>query len=447
MPTNTTNYNLVKPTKATDNADINVINTNMDTIDTQMKINADAAAAAVAPGAATDTVIGTRTIIDTVVAATGADTPTNLWSKLGNIIKQITGGAAWYTAPAMTIAAIATALGLKAPLASPALTGVPTAPTATPNNNSAQIANTAYADAGDALKADSSTLTAHEALQTAHGAVSAPTASKMLVRDASGRSQVAAPSAAADIARKDTVDAVQTNLTEHVADSSYQVATGTATALIVPMATLVNGYSKTFIASATSTSTAKTINGKPFYKPGTTLSPSLVINKAYTVWYNLASDCFFIKASAEGTATQAQVLANVPFSNEEDTGLLGTMPNRGVFNLGLGVNVPDGYYSGGTTANGRNSISGTGLTVNTADGWTMTATGLPFKPSIIQLTLDSTHWTIHTDSTNPKNVGTQSISVYRDASSYAAPPVATYSTNGFIAPVGTYGNYTWLAIE
>ena len=38
-----------------------------------------------------------------------------------------------------------------------------------------------------------------------HGAVSAPTASKLVIRDASGRAQFAAPSAAADAAIKSTV--------------------------------------------------------------------------------------------------------------------------------------------------------------------------------------------------------------------------------------------------
>jgi hypothetical protein len=42
----------------------------------------------------------------------------------------------------------------KAPLASPALTGTPTAPTATANTNTTQIATTAYADAIAALKAN-----------------------------------------------------------------------------------------------------------------------------------------------------------------------------------------------------------------------------------------------------------------------------------------------------
>jgi hypothetical protein len=42
---------------------------------------------------------------------------------------------------------VTTALGLKAPLASPALTGTPTAPTAAPGTNNTQVATTAYADA------------------------------------------------------------------------------------------------------------------------------------------------------------------------------------------------------------------------------------------------------------------------------------------------------------
>ena len=44
-----------------------------------------------------------------------------------------------------------TALGLKAPLANPALTGTPTAPTAAPGTNTTQIATTAYATAADAV--------------------------------------------------------------------------------------------------------------------------------------------------------------------------------------------------------------------------------------------------------------------------------------------------------
>jgi hypothetical protein len=51
-----------------------------------------------------------------------------------------------------------------------------------------------------------------------------------MTRDAAGRAQVVAPSVAADIARKDTVDAVQTNLTNHAALTNPHSATASPTA-------------------------------------------------------------------------------------------------------------------------------------------------------------------------------------------------------------------------
>jgi hypothetical protein len=61
---------------------------------------------------------------------------------------------------------------------------------------------------------------AHAALTSAHSATSAATANRIMMRDANGRAKVAAPSAADDIARKDTVDAVQTNLNVHANTSA-----------------------------------------------------------------------------------------------------------------------------------------------------------------------------------------------------------------------------------
>ena len=58
---------------------------------------------------------------------------------------------------------------------------------------------------------------------TPHRATSTATANKIIIRDASGRAKVAAPSAADDIARKDTVNAVQTNLNTHTADNTKHV--------------------------------------------------------------------------------------------------------------------------------------------------------------------------------------------------------------------------------
>ena len=62
---------------------------------------------------------------------------------------------------------------------------------------------------------DHATIDAHMTSATAHGSTSAATANAIIQRDAAGRAKIVAPSAIDDIARKDTVDAVQTNLTTH----------------------------------------------------------------------------------------------------------------------------------------------------------------------------------------------------------------------------------------
>lgn len=152
---------------------------------------------------------------------------------------------------------------------------------------------------------------------------------------------------------KNIVNDIEDKLNKHIDDSLYQEAGGTATAITLSMLTLKNGYSKTFIATANNNGSATTINGKPLYKPGTTTAPNIKAGKAYTVWYNSVSDCFFLQASAEGDATVAQVLAGAIFSTDDDTGLVGAMSNNTGTNKALALNetwvIPKGYHDG----NGR----------------------------------------------------------------------------------------------
>ena len=71
---------------------------------------------------------------------------------------------------------ITTALGTKAPLASPALTGVPTAPTAAANTDTTQVATTAFAKAeADAAQAAAEATAAADATTKANAAQSAAT--------------------------------------------------------------------------------------------------------------------------------------------------------------------------------------------------------------------------------------------------------------------------------
>lgn len=142
------------------------------------------------------------------------------------------------------------------------------------------------------------------------------------------------------------------NVNATLSDRVYQTASGSATAITLTIkGTLVTGYPITFIASTNNGGASTTINGKKLYKPGTTTSPNLIAGKAYTVWYNSISDCFFIKASAEGDADVSSVLATKKFSNDNDTGLVGTMPNNGAVSSTLTNSnqeyiIPAGFHNG-----------------------------------------------------------------------------------------------------
>lgn len=160
------------------------------------------------------------------------------------------------------------------------------------------------------------------------------------------------------------VNAAIAGINSSLSDLMYQVAGGTATALTLTIkGTLVTGYPITFIASANNSGTATTINGKKLYKPGTTTAPNLIAGKAYTVWYNATGDngngCFFIKASAEGNTIAAHVLAGDKFSNDNDTGLVGT--------LDLSQLISSNLRSGVTISNGNTNITGKSSVVDTAD--------------------------------------------------------------------------------
>jgi|LSQX01.3.fsa_nt_gb hypothetical protein len=115
----------------------------------------------------------------------------------------------------------------------------------------------------------------------------------------------------------------------------FFVAGGTGTAITVTTGyfNLKDKQTFTFIASANNNGVYTTINAdgkgaRSVYKPNTTTPPTFIAGKAYTVWYDASKACFFTEASAEGNATADSVLAGRTFSNDEDTGLVGTMPDQ-----------------------------------------------------------------------------------------------------------------------
>ncbi|MDF2934962.1 MAG: hypothetical protein K0Q90_335 [Paenibacillaceae bacterium] len=172
-----------------------------------------------AAGAATDTVIGGRTVSDTTAPTGDSGTPTTLFGWLANMIKAITGGATWRTLPGMTIAAIKTVLD--------AATNAGTVSTLMKRDASGRAQVAAPSAAADIARKDTvdavqTNLNTHAALGgTAHGATAAPTVSTLMTRDAAGRAQVVAPSVAADIANKGYVDTAVSGAT--IPDASLTV--------------------------------------------------------------------------------------------------------------------------------------------------------------------------------------------------------------------------------
>jgi hypothetical protein len=147
----------------------------------------------------------------------------------------------------------------------------------------------------------------------------------------------------------------------------YLTAGGTGTVITVTAAhfDLTDGASVTFIASAGNSGAATTLNvnglgAKSVYKPGGTTAPTIISGKAYTLWYSSTGGNFFTKASAEGNAVVANVLAGSTFSNDNDTGLIGTMTEMGTVAITPTANAqvfPSGHYDSGVILGDVNLIS------------------------------------------------------------------------------------------
>ena len=294
---------------------------------------------------------------------------------------------------------------------------------------------------------------------------------------------------------------LQKTVNEHKADELYQAAGGTATAITLNInGPLVNGYPMTFIASANNNGAATKINGKALYKPNTTTAPTLILGKAYSIWYSQSSDCFFIKASAEGSSTTDKVLAGFTFSNDNDTGLTGTIPSKdaqtytpkttnqtiasGQFLNGvqtilgdsdlIASNIKKGIDIFGilgtldvASLGGRNVASGSITNGNGAVNFQasngiivgvnfVTVTGLTFKPSVILVYDLSVSSTPSFATYNDRLANKCRIAVYYLSSNnllnaydaYYDSNAAVINSSGFTLPVRTTNTlFGWVAYE
>lgn len=126
-------------------------------------------------GAATDSVIGNRTISDATTPTGDSGTITTLFGWFANMIKSITGGATWRTAPIKSLAALNTE---KAPIASPTFTGTATA---------ASFVSTAATGTAPMMVASQTAVTNLNAdLVDGLHASSAATANTLVARDGNG---------------------------------------------------------------------------------------------------------------------------------------------------------------------------------------------------------------------------------------------------------------------
>lgn len=107
--------------------------------------------------------------------------------------------------------------------------------------------------------------------------------------------------------------------------------TGTSIRLSLPSVLSYDANRKiSFVAKNNNSGSATTVTinelmGVPLYKPNTTIAPNIVSGKAYEIWYNQPGNCFFLNASSEGNVDASDVLAGKTFSNDDSTGLVGTM--------------------------------------------------------------------------------------------------------------------------
>ena len=170
--------------------------------DATSKANAAQAAAEATAAGALSSAISTEVSNRNTAISTAVDSLVDGAPALLNTLNEL---AAAINDDANYTTTITTALGTKAPLASPALTGVPTAPTAAADTNTTQIATTAFAKAeADAAQAAAEATAASDATSKANAAQAAAeaTASADATSKANAAQAAAEATAASDATSK-----------------------------------------------------------------------------------------------------------------------------------------------------------------------------------------------------------------------------------------------------
>jgi hypothetical protein len=179
--------------------------------DATTKANAAQAAAISAAATAANSAFSTEVSNRNTAISTAVD---NLVAGAPNLLNTLDELAAAIADDANYATTMTSALATKAPLASPALTGVPTAPTAAANTDTTQIATTAFAKAeADAAQAAAEATAAADATTKANAAQSAATTAA--ATDATTKANAA--QAAAEATAASALTAVKNGTTKFTA--------------------------------------------------------------------------------------------------------------------------------------------------------------------------------------------------------------------------------------
>ncbi|MFG3612366.1 hypothetical protein [Rummeliibacillus stabekisii] len=176
-------------------------------------------------------------------------------------------------------------------------------------------------------------------------------------------------------AKQTDLEALDKKVNEHSADYVLHpgVATTTnnsnayAVTLDPAPTSYVNGMGLVLTINADSTgATTINVNGlgaKSIKKASGSDVTNLKNSGIYTLRYNALTGNFILQGEGgSGNAVASDLLSGKTASTDAGD-IVGTMPNRGVFNLALGASVPAGYYSGGTAPKGVKTATGT-VTIN-----------------------------------------------------------------------------------
>jgi len=238
---------------------------------------------------------------------------------------------------------ITTALGTKAPLASPALTGVPTAPTAAANTDTTQIATTAFAKAeADAAQS------AAEATASADATTKANAAQSAAASDATTKANNAKSGAEATAAAALAAHEADTTNVHGIADTS----------LLATTANVATAKSEAISAAATDATT----------KANAAQTAAIAYADALTT-SDIAEGSNLYHTSARAKTAAAELLTGATLTNITITGTgsgLTITAENGVAdstttNLAEGTNL---YF---TDARARSAVDGTARSFTTVE--------------------------------------------------------------------------------